>query len=354
MKLRIIYLSILLLFVGMLAACGGNETSAPEDSSSVNSNDIDEEVVTVPSYELTLATVVSPPHPWIDMAESFAEEVAEKTNGDVKVTIHHTGTLGNDESAIDEMRLGTVDFVIGGVQNAAPFLPEYQLFSLSYLFENMDHFEAAIAHDSELTQRYQELHEEKGLDFRLLSFAGGGTRNVANSVRPINTPSDLEGLQMRLPGSPLESKIWSELGAVPTSLPWNEIYSALQTGVVSTFESTLSGYKGSNLYEVTDYLSRTEHQFMVSHFSMSLVTIDKLPEDYLDIVNEAAVNAGYLGTEKGNEYDEEVLAELEDLNVEVNEVDKEKFIEILKPLHQELAEDIKAEEVLEIIQQMNP
>ncbi|RNA70139.1 TRAP transporter substrate-binding protein [Alteribacter keqinensis] len=304
-------------------------------------------------HVLDLATVVTAPHPWIDMAEYFAEEVEEKTGGDVEVRIHHTGTLGDDEGSIDEMRLGTVDFVIGGTQNAAPFLREYQLFSLSYLFEDMGHFQEAIAHDSELTEEFRNLHDERDLGFKLLAFAGGGTRNLANSIGPIEEPEDIAGLQLRLPDSPLESKIWSELGAVPTSLPWNEIYSAVQTGVVDGFESTLSGFKGSNLNEVTDYLSVSEHQFMVSHFSMSTLTYEQLPEEYAEIIEQVAVESGYIGTENGIEYDEEILDELESLGMEVNEVNKDAFIEILQPLHEELAEDIGASELLDMIQNLN-
>ncbi len=329
-----------LILAGVLAGCGNNvETSGDEE---VEGND--------PSHTLDLATVVTAPHPWIDMAEFFAEEVEKSTDGDVKVRIHHTGTLGDDEGTIDEMRLGTVDFVIGGTQNAAPFLREYQVFSLSYLFEDMDHFKDMIAHDSELTEAFKHLHEERDLGFQLLAFAGGGTRNVANNIGPIEEPEDMEGLQMRLPDSPLESKIWSELGAVPTSLPWNEIYSAVQTGVVDGFESTLSGYKGSNLNEVTDYLSVTEHQFMVSHFSMSSITYEQLSEEYIEIIEEVAIESGYLGTEKGIEYDKEILEELEGVGVKLNEVDKDAFINILQPLHEELAQDIDSVEFLEIIQ----
>ena len=250
-------------------------------------------------YRLRLGTVVSPPHAWLDLAEFFVEEVSNRTDGTVTVTVYPSGTLGNDATMIDEMRVGSLDLVIGGAQNAAQFVQEYQVFGLSYLFESQEQFAQAIEYRGPIFNRYVELHEEKNLDLRLLALSGGGTRNFSNNVRPINAPEDLDGIVMRVPGSPIELQIWSALGALPTSLPWNEIYSAMQAGVVNAFESTISGFFGSALYEVAPYMSRTEHLYMLSHFTMSQMTYDRLPEAYRTIIQTVAAEAATLGVAKG-------------------------------------------------------
>lgn len=335
------------LFVALLlfAVACSNET---ETSSDENSTTEQEE-----TFDLRLATVVSPPHPWVDMAEFFKEEVEEKTDGNVKVSIHHSGSLGDDETTIDEMRLGTVDFVIGGTQNAASFVPRLQVFGLAYLFDSMDHFEKAIDHESEVFNYFEKEFEDKNIDVKLLSLSGGGTRYLSNNKGEIASPDDLKGLKLRLPGSPIESDIWSELGALPTSLSWNEVYSGIQTGVVEGFESTLSGYTGSKLYEVAPYVSLTEHLYMATHFSVSELTYNKLPDEYKEIVKEVAIEAGKLGTERGKEFDEEILAKLPDHGVTITEVERDRFIDILKPLHDELAEQLEATEVLELIRKID-
>src|SRR5699024_9225359 len=237
--------------------------------------------------------------------------------GNVKVSIHHSGSLGDDETTIDELRLGTIDFVIGGTQNAASFVPKLQVFGLAYLFEDMEHFEKAIAENGDIFQYFETEFEEQQLDVKLLALSGGGTRYLSNNKKEIATPDDLQGMKLRLPGSPIENDIWSALGALPTSLSWNEVYSGIQTGVVEGFESTLSGYTGSKLYEVAPYVSLTEHLYMATHFTMSDLTFNKLPEEYQEIVDEVAKEAAKLGTEKGIEFDEELFKELEEREVTI-------------------------------------
>lgn len=338
---RITRYFILLLVLIVATACSNAAEGEATDKEEVGEQ-----------FELRLATVVSPPHPWIDMAEYFAEEVEEQTDGDVKVTIHHSGSLGDDETTIDEMRLGTVDFVIGGTQNAASFIPRLQVFGLAYLFDDMDHFERAVDYESDVFNFFENEFVEKDLDVKLLSLSGGGTRYLSNNKHEIATPDDLKGIKLRLPGSPIESEIWSELGALPSSLSWNEVYSGIQTGVVDGFESTLSGYTGSKLYEVAPYVSLTEHLYMATHFSISEATYDSLPAEYQQIIAEVAVEAGELGTEKGKEFDEEILAELPEHNVTVTEIDRDAFVDILAPLHDDLAEELDATELLELIRNL--
>lgn len=333
----------------VLAACGDSGETEKTEADAEESIDAQEEVTSDEQFELRLATVVNPPHPWVDAGEFFAEEVEKRTDGNVKVSVHHSATLGDDEAIIDELQIGTIDFIIGGAQNAAPYVPQYQTFGFSYLFESMEVFEKAVAHDSDVTNRFKEYYEENGLNLKLLGLSGGGTRYTSHKNKEITEADDMKGVKMRLPGSPIESKIWGALGAVPTSLPWNEVYSGVQTGIVESFESTLSGYEGSKLYEVAPNVALTEHLFMASHFTMSGLTADKLPEEYMEIIEEVAIEASYFSTEKGKEYDEENMEVLKDNGVIFSEVDKESFIEKVDPLYDELAEEINATDVLEMI-----
>src|SRR5699024_12395176 len=147
----------------------------------------------------------------------------------------------------------------------------------------------------------------------------------------------VEVLRLRERRSSIENYVCSALGALPASLSWNEVFSGIQTGVVAGFESTLSGYTGSKLYEVAPYVSLTEHLCMATHFPMSDLTFNKLPEEYQEIVDEVAKEAAKLVTEKGIEFDEELFKELEEREVTITEVERDKFVEILEPLHDDLA-----------------
>ncbi|WP_461208303.1 TRAP transporter substrate-binding protein [Desulfocurvus sp. DL9XJH121] len=306
------------------------------------------------TYKLRVATVVSPVHPWISGMEFMAQELDKRSNGEVKMTISHSSVLGSDQTTIDEMRMGTVDMVVGGVTAVSSFVPEYALLSIPYLFKDYDAFKKATAADSPMVKMYQGLYAEHKLGLKLLGLTGGGLRNVSNNLRPIVTPADMQGMKMRVPSNPLLTKIWGATGAIPSPLPWKEIYSAVQTGVVNCFDSSVSGYYGSRYYEVAPYMSLTGHQFMVSHLSMSEVSWKRLPEKFQKLVAEVAAEACVKITELAEEGDNAKIKTMaEKHGVKVNEVDKESFLKLYRPLQDELASDKPhGKEILDIIRSM--
>jgi tripartite ATP-independent transporter DctP family solute receptor len=301
---------------------------------------------------LRLGTVVSAPHPWLDAAEAFKAEVEEATEGRIDVQIFPGGQLGNDQTMVDEIRIGTTDMIIGGTMNISPYIPEFEIFSLNYLFEDMDKFKLATAPESPVFNYFDTAMSEAGVGLKLLSLTGGGTRNLSTNTGPVIEPSDMQGVKMRVTGSRLDADMWQSVGALTTSLPWTEIYTGLQTGVVEAFESTISGYYSSRLYEVAPYHAKTEHQVMMSHISISDNRFNRFSEDDQRIILEAAQHAGEYGTEQGIAYDAEFIQEFEDLGVTVSEVDKQAFIDAVVPLHEDFAEERGLTELLETIRNL--
>ncbi|MDM7976702.1 MULTISPECIES: TRAP transporter substrate-binding protein [Thalassospira] len=299
---------------------------------------------------LRLSTQGNPPHPWLDAAETLKSEVETATNGRVKIEIFGGATLGRDATALDEMRLGTIDLLIGGTQEATPFFPEFQLFSISYLFPNIDIFRKAMAPDSEVVSYFNRVYEQSENGLKLLALTGGGIRNLSNNQHEVANLEDLSGLKMRVPGSRLDAVMWETSGAQPVSLPFTELYTALQTGVANAFESSISAYVGNKLYEVAPYHSMTQHQFLVSHITISSIAWNRLSNDDKEIFRAAAAKAAVVGIDKGIEYDSSLLQPLIDSGkVTVTEVDKTPFIEVVRPLHDEVAKEIGATEVLNAI-----
>ena len=305
------------------------------------------------TYKMRLATVVSAPHPWIDAAKFMAKTLAEKSNGQIKLTVHASSSLGSDQTTIDEMRMGTIDMVVGGTSPAAVFVPEFQLFSLPYLFADYDKFYKATDVNSPVFKYIAKSYQDRKLNLKLLALGGGGVRNCSNNLKPIVKPEDMSGMKMRVPGNPIVSKIWAATGALPSPLPWKEIYSAMQTGVVNCFESSISGYFGSRYYEVAPYHSKTQHQFMVSHISMSMVSYKRLPKDLQKLVEEVAAEAGKMITAGGRKADTDKLKILvEKHGVKVNDVDKAAFIKLFAPLQDELAKEAKQTALLQKVREV--
>ena len=128
----------------------------------------------------------------------------------------------------------------------------------------------------------------------------------------------------------------------------------MQAGVISAFESTISGFFGSALYEVAAYMSRTEHLYMLSHFTMSQMTYDRLPQAYRTIIQAVAVEAATLGVAKGREYDEALLERMQaEHGFEANPVDTAPFVRIVAPLHDELAAEVNGSDILAMIRALD-
>lgn len=309
-------------------------------------------LVTLPAaaQTLRLATVVNAPHPWIDAAELFKSELESNTG--LTVEIFPGGQLGNDATVVDEMRIGTVDVIIGGVGNIAPFVRSFEFFALNYLFENMEEFEAVTDPESEIFSYYADQVAGADVGLHLLALTGGGTRNLSSAAGPVTEPGDLEGVRMRTTGAQLDQRMWQAMGAVTSSLPWTELYTGVQTGVVQAFESTISGYYGSRLYEVAPYHARTEHQIMMSHISVSTLTWGRLSEDERAAVTDAARLAGLHGTEMGVKYDKELLEGFAEQGITVTEVDTSAFAARVADLHDQIAEDLGVSHLLQIVREL--
>lgn len=304
-------------------------------------------------FKLKLTTVVGPPHPWIDASNYFAQKVTERSKGKIEVVIYDRGKLGNDAATLKALRDGTVDLHIGGSANAATYVPELSLFNLGYLFEDQAHFERALQVQSPVSQEMAQIIEKKGLGFKVLSLTGGGLRNMSNRLRPIKKVEDLKGIKMRVPGGKTVAQFWKSLGTLPVSLPWTEIYSAMQTGVVDAFESTVPGYVSAKLFEVTKYHSLTEHEFMVSVFFISEKTYKKLPADLKKIVEETGAEAGEVAMKAGVTQTKALLEEVRTKGVDVHTVDKSGFIKASLPLQDEEAKNLGLAEVLKRIRELS-
>jgi len=304
-------------------------------------------------FKLKLTTVVGPPHPWIDASNYFAQKVTERSKGKVEVVIYDRGKLGNDAATLKALRDGTVDLHIGGSANAATYIPELSFFNLGYLFADQTHFERVLQAKSPVFQEMAQIIEKKGLGFKVLSLTGGGLRNMSNRLRPIKKVEDLKGIKMRVPGGKTVAQFWKSLGTLPVSLPWTEIYSAMQTGVVDAFESTVPGYFSAKLFEVTKYHSLTEHEFMVSVFFLSEKTYKKMPADLKKIVEEVGAEAGEVAMKAGVTQTKALLEEIRGKGVDVHTVDKSGFIKASLSLQDEETKNLGMVDFLKKVRELS-
>src|SRR5699024_4449403 len=204
--------------------------------------------------ELDLAAVYNDYSPDVEGAKKFAEIVEEKTNGEIKVNIFSNGTLGSEKDNFTELSSGDLDMALGGSAGIEMFAEEYMFFLAPFLIEDLDHLEEWFESDlhEDMTERMKENN------VRHLGDIVRGARNTTAN-KPVETPEDLEELKFRLPETDTLVEVFSALGAKPTSVSLDELYSSLQTGVVDASEGPYEQIASNQLDEVQDYLIKTEH-----------------------------------------------------------------------------------------------
>ncbi|MFV0498075.1 MAG: TRAP transporter substrate-binding protein DctP [Candidatus Fimivivens sp.] len=338
----------------LMGACGTAAPATADSSSLASDSGASTSSETASSYKpgefkIRVATVVSGDHAWVQMAEYMKEELAKRSNGAIEVSVFSGGQLGNDEACIDDMRVGTLDMLIGGTQNAAPFVSQYQILGLAYLFADRDEFESILVKDGAVFNYIQDKYAQNGLGLKLLALSNGGQRDL-HTGQEIKSVADLENLKMRVTSSATESLVWSNLGTIPTSMSFNDIYSGMQTNTVNAFECTAASYNANALYEVAPYFIQTAHQFTPTHITYSELSYNKLPEDIQAMIAEVADEAGKLGSKLADEADDSLAKKLaEEKGVIFCAVDKAEFKAVVEPLYPEIAKSCDGQELLDLI-----
>lgn len=300
--------------------------------------------------QMRLHTLVKSPHPYNDMANFMAEEVAKRSDGAIEIKIFDAGQLGKDPAVIGEMGLGTIDLMISSTNNAVKQVPEYQVFSMPYLFAGFDDLMTRVGPGTPAEAYFQKAYDDRSLNMRLLALGGSGTRNLSNAKGPVNGLTDISGFKMRTPPSPMMSKTWAKLGTLPVTVAWGELYAAIQTGVAEALESSIPGYTGSKLYEVAPYLALTGHTIQVNHISISQRAWDRLTPDQQKMLVEVAAEASILGIEMAQKYETDLVETLQSKHgVTVTRPDVTEFKSALAPLQASLASELGLEPAMAAI-----
>lgn len=256
----------------------------------------------------------------------FADRLSELTDGEIEVTIHPAGELGSDPALLEGIRLGTIDIAQTGNPYYTRFEPRLNVLDLPYLFEDYEHVYSVI--DGEIGQELLaglEDNRMKGIAFWEIGF-----RKITNSVRPIQTPEDLQGLKIRTTPNPAHVQAFELWGAIPTPMAFTEVYLALETGTVDGQENPLNVIRSNRFQEVQDHLSFTDHAYTVSIVAMNLNKFDSLPEEHQEAILTAGREAAVYQRKLNREQEAEDLAAIEEGGVEViQDVDTQAFKSIV-------------------------
>jgi tripartite ATP-independent transporter DctP family solute receptor len=270
-------------------------------------------------------------HPLEVGASKFAELVAAKTGGKIKVNVFPGGTLGSDAASVSASQGGTIEFVLLNSGILASQVKDFEVYDFPFMFASAKEADAVV--DGPLGQKLHAKLADKGLVG--LAYFELGFRNMTNSKRPINTVEDVAGLKLRVIPNAINVDWVKALGANPTPLAFPELYAALEQKAVDGQENPLSVILANKFYEVQKNLAITNHQYNPQSLIFSKKVWDALSADEKKAVQDAASEAAKFQRQVNRDKAASDLEALKKAGMQVTELsaaEQNKLRDKLKPV----------------------
>ena len=285
-------------------------------------------------------------YPTVEAVKFFSKLIEERTGGRYKVEVYHSAQLGQEADTIEQVRAGVIDLnrVSMGPWNG--LVPETQVPSLPYIFRSPEHMRTVML---------GEIGDEIGKGFEahgvvVLTYYDGGARSFYNSGKAIESPADVAGMKLRVMQSDIFVDMVGALGGTATPMPYGEVYSAIQTGVVDGAENNFPSYDTAGHFEVAKNYSLDEHLIVPEVFVMSKAAWDKLTPEDQAIFKQAARDSA---EEQFKLWDAQVAtsrAKVEAAGSVINTPDKQPFIDAMKPVYDKYVTDPALQDLVARIQ----
>jgi len=282
--------------------------------------------------------------------DMFAAKLAQLSKGTMIVDQFPGAQLGQEPQMLQLITRGDIDFIITSTANAATLAPESGVMSIHFIFRSEDHLKKALA-DPRLVAAVRKMFDETVKGAHMLTLATLGLRDLYGK-REIHRVEDIKGLKVRVQATPTEDRMFPAYGAQVVHMPFGDVYTALQTGVVDMAENGINVYLSNKHYEVAPVMSLTEHEANNSVLWVSDRAWSSFSDEQRGWVQAAADEVGRNQPAKALALEHESLAKLEKIGVKfVKDVDKSGFINTAEPIQDEIAKRLgpHAEEILGII-----
>jgi TRAP-type transport system periplasmic protein len=242
-------------------------------------------IATRPAYaaEFTykFATGQDPTHPVNKRAQEAIDRIRNATGGRLEIKLFPANQLGSDTDLLSQVRSGGVEFFNQASVVLSTLVPSAGIVNTGFAFH--DYNEVWKAMDGPLGAYVRAQIEKSGL-LTMSKAWDNGFRHVTTSTKAVHAPEDLKGMKLRVPAAPMLSSLFTALGASPTPINFNEVYSALQTRLVEGQENPLAIISTARLYEVQKYCSLTNHVWDAYWILGNRRAVERLPKDIQEVV----------------------------------------------------------------------
>jgi tripartite ATP-independent transporter DctP family solute receptor len=281
-------------------------------------------------------------------ANKFAADVNAALAGKVEVKVFHSSQLGSDEAMIKGIRVSAPEMVAPSTVMST-VEQRYGVFEMPYLIVNRAHMKK-VAENKQVQKALFDPLPARGI--RVLGVWENGYRHITNNRRPIKYPGDLNDIKLRVPGGVWRVKMFQAYGARPSPMPFSEVYSALQQGVMDGQENPFPQIWSAKFYEVQKYLTLTGHVYTPAYLLVSEDFWRKLPKDVQATISKIAWATGDFARSEGERLDKELLQKMAPPMI-VNEPDKNAFIKASGAVYEEFGKQVAGgAELVKLVQSL--
>ncbi|SMC86877.1 TRAP transporter substrate-binding protein [Sporomusa malonica] len=317
----------LMLAGSLFAGCGSKDTGSAEKKAEGA------------KYTFRLAETHPADYPTTLGDKKFAELVNERTKGRIKIEVFPSSQLGEEKAVIEQVQLGAIEFTRVSSSPLAEFNKAFGVFSLPYIFDNDAHMWKFLSGEAG-NKMLDGLEKSK---MKGLAYYSSGSRSFYTK-KPVTKVEDLKGLKIRVQQNKINMDLISSLGASATPMPYGEVFSGLQTGVIDGAENNSPSYLTANHYQAVKNYILDGHQRVPEVLLISKVTWDKLSEEDRKIIKQAAIDSVTTQRELWGKFEKESMDKLKANGVVVTEVtDVKPWQAAVKPVIDKHGENYKEE-----------
>lgn len=281
-------------------------------------------------------------YPTTQAAEYFADLVEERTDGEIVIRVYANGELGDENSVMEQVQFGGIDFTRVSLGTLSEILPEFEILQLPYLYHDAEHMWKVL--DGKIGEEFLSGPQTMGVIG--LSWFDAGARSFYTGM-PVTSLDDLQGLTIRVQESGFMSRVVELLGATPVQIAYGDVYSALQTDKIDGAENNFPSYAATGHYEAAPYLILDEHSRLPEMQIVSAVTMEriaKVDEAFVAVVQECAKESALYERELWMKTEQEAVERVKKLGCVITELPEdelEKFRQAVQPLYESYSEEEK-------------
>ncbi|PUE63599.1 DctP family TRAP transporter solute-binding subunit [Arcobacter caeni] len=258
-------------------------------------------------YIMKVSHVVSASTPKGKAADFLEKRIEELTGGKIDVQVFPNSQLYGDGEEMKALAMNNVQLIMPSLSKFTSIAPQMQLFDLPFIFRDKDHLYKVM--DGEVGKILKSKVDEKK-QMLAMDYWDAGFKDLSSSKKPLILPEDANGMKFRIQSSKVLEAQFKSIGGNPQVLPFSEVYSALQQGVVDGTENPLSNFYTKKFHEVQSSLTMTEHGYLGYLVVMNEQFWNKLPKNLQDNISQAMKEATVLEREESAIEDAKIMEEL--------------------------------------------